>query len=132
MNIKNFQKNIGRIIDNKYDEISDILLQLCALCENLGVNKEMITIYKYNSENEKVSLIDFIILYGQLTEVIMEEKGYRHKKERMDISRRDFIIERISKMFSILFSSSDSKKYINAFENMLKDANKFLENFKKE
>ena len=120
----------GRKIDNRKDEISDILLQLCALSEKLNIDKEQIVYNKYNYKTEEDTVINLIILCGQLTETIMEEEKYRHKKKRVGfISNRKFIIDRISRMFSIIFSNPDSQEYIDSFDDMICDAENFLIKF---
>lgn len=120
-----------RKIDDKEDEISDILLQLCALCEKLDIKKEEIKIIDFKFKSEENSLINLMILCGQLTETIMEEDGYRHKKDRAGfISRKEFIIDRISRMFSIVFANENKFDYIKSFERMIKSAEKFLKEYK--
>lgn len=124
------QMKSGRKIDNRKDEISDILLQLCALSEKLNIDKEQIVYNKYNYKTEEDTVINLIILCGQLTETIMEEEKYRHKKKRVGfISNRKFIIDRISRMFSIIFSNPDSQEYIDSFDDMICDAENFLIKF---
>lgn len=74
--------------------------------------------------------MNLIILCGQLTECIMEEEKYRHKKKRKGFdNNREFIIDRISRMFSIVFSNPEANDYIASFENMVLDAEKFLSEF---
>lgn len=126
----NIQMKIGRKIDNRKDEISDILLQLCALCERLNIAKEQIVFNKYNYKTQEDTAINLVILCGQLTETIMEEEKYRHKKKRVGfINNKEFIIDRISRMFSIIFSNPDSKEYIDSFDNMICNAENFLIKF---
>ena len=46
-----------------------------------------------------------------------------------DMELDKFIIDRISRMFSIIFSNPDSKEYIDSFDNMICNAENFLIKF---
>ena len=81
-NIINKQKYISepnRVFNNMGDEISDILLQLVNLAESLNIDMMEIKSIK----TSKISNINALpVLLGQLSEILMEEFGYRFRKER--------------------------------------------------
>lgn len=122
----------GRNITNPKDELADILLQLCALCNKLNIKKEKILRYEVTFDNISDAILMFNVLLGQITESIMELEGYRHNKSRKGYStKEDFIVERINKCFSIVFSISEQQNYnmINEFYKMKENAISFLKNY---
>lgn len=69
-------------------------------------------------------------LLGQVSEVLLEDTQYRHYKPRYDFKNHtDFLIEKISKMFSIVIKIFEINKFnmIEEFNVMCKDANNFLD-----
>lgn len=130
-----FVKENGRIINNPKDELSDILLQLCALCGKLNIDKNNIKPYYFIGNSLYESVLQLLTLVGQLTECIMELEGYRHSKERIGYSTKiEFITERINKCLSIIFKIAESQNYdmIYEFNLMKKSSLNFLENYRKE
>ena len=126
----NIAKENGRNIYNYADEISDILLQLCAFCNIKKIKKDDIKYRKVTYSDEKVIVMNIISLSGQIIEAILEDKKYRFDKERFGYkSRRDFIVDRISKIFSLVFSIVEYRKIdiINSFKAMCIDANMFID-----
>ena len=61
----------GRNINNLGDELSDVLLQLIALSQLLNINLK-----EYNSSDvvNSYNINDIVVLFGQVTEAIMEIK----------------------------------------------------------
>lgn len=126
----NYVKEIGRNIYDKEDEISDILLQLCAICEKLDIDNYLIELDKYSFISEEKAIIDMIALIGQLEEAIMELEGYRHEKNRQGYTKKEeFILDRISKIFTIIFSIVEVNNYdiIKCFKKMCDNAHAFLD-----
>lgn len=120
-----------RKIDNLGDELSDVLLQLINLAKVLNIDMYGIKEYKNYKYDE---LNGMTILLGQLTEAIMEMYECRFKKNRVDFNTSyDFVKDRLYKLFIITYRIS--KKYnlnmIKEFDDMLNDANGFLERFRK-
>ncbi len=108
------------------------LLQLINLARVLNVDMYGIKEYKDYKYDDINGLT---ILLGQLTEVVMENYGCRFKKSRANFnSSYDFIKDRLYKLFIITYQIS--KKYkLNMFKEfgeMLKDANEFLDRFRKD
>lgn len=130
-----FVEENGRNINDPKDELADILLQLCALCGKLNIDKKLIKPYYFSETSINESVLQLVTLVGQLTECIMEIEGYRHQKERKGYPTKiEFIIERINKCFSIIFKISENRNYnmISEFYLMKKSALSFLENYRKE
>lgn len=120
----------GREFNNLGDELSDILLQLIALSNELQIN--MYDISKYHIKEDNWFSIP--IIFGQLNESIMELYGYRFNKPRVGFKNvLEFIKSRILILFKITYQIS--LKYNldieNEFEKMLEDANGFLKKLKK-
>lgn len=131
----NYTEEIGRNINNSKDELADILLQLCALCGKLNIDKEKIKYYDTKIESVNEAILQLVTLIGQLTETIMELEGYRHNKERIGyVTKKDFIIERINKCFSIVFWIANKEKYdmVLEFNKMKVNALDFLKKYKEE
>ena len=120
-----------RKIDNLGDELSDVLLQLINLAKIMNINMYDIKDYKdfkYDNIN------GITILLGQLTEAVMEINECRFKKSRDGFdSSYDFVKDRLFKLFIITYNISKDYKLdmIKEFEDMLKDANGFLDRFRK-
>ncbi len=96
-----------RQINNISDEISDILLQLVNICQILHLDiKSYNYQYEYkNFDNLDDAILAFNIVFGQVSEVIMEKKKYRHYKIRYGYNTQDeFLLDNISKLFEIIFS----------------------------
>ncbi len=122
----------GRKISDKADELSDILLQLCALCWKLKIKKQDIILKEYNFNDEFYATLDLQTLLGQISEVLLEEAQYRHYKPRYNFKNHtDFLIEKISKMFSIVIEIGKINKFnmIEEFNIMCKDASNFLDSY---
>jgi len=120
-----------RKIDNLGDELSDVLLQLINLAKVMNIDMYGIKEYKDYKYDD---LNGLTILLGQLTEAIMEIYECRFKKNRADFNTSyDFVKDRLYKLFIIAYNIS--KKYkldmIKEFDDMLKDANGFLDRFRK-
>ena len=120
-----------RKIDNLGDELSDVLLQLINLARVLNIDMYGIKEYKNYKYDD---LNGLTILLGQLTEAVMEIYECRFKKNRADFNTSyDFVKDRLYKLFIITYQIS--KKYklnmIKEFNDMLKDANGFLDRFRK-
>lgn len=120
-----------RKIDNLGDELSDVLLQLINLARILNIDmydiKELDK-YKYNEIN------GLSILLGQLTEAVMEMNECRFKKDRFGFnSSYDFVKDRLFKLFILTYNIAEDHKLdmIKEFDDMLKDANGFLDRFRK-
>ena len=147
-------KEKGRNIHSIEDEICDILLQCCAFCKFREISKEDIVLEytklrkKYNEfedkesieryvkfndmqfTHEKDAIMNIMSLAGQIIEAILEEKKYRFYKPRDEFSsHQEFIIDKISKIFSIIFSIVEYKNIdiIEDFNEMCKDANNFID-----
>ena len=120
-----------RKIDNLGDELSDVLLQLFNLAKIMNINMYDIKDYKdfkYDNIN------GITILLGQLTEAVMEINECRFKKSRYGFdSSYDFVKDRLFKLFIITYNISKDYKLdmIKEFDDMLKDANGFLDRFRK-
>lgn len=120
-----------RKIDNLGDELSDVLLQLINLAKIMNINMYDIKDYKdfkYDNIN------GITILLGQLTEAVMEINECRFKKSRDGFdSSYDFVKDRLFKLFIITYNISKDYKLnmVKEFEDMLKDANGFLDRFRK-
>lgn len=120
-----------RKIDNLGDELSDVLLQLINLAKIININMYDIKDYqdfKYDNIN------GITILLGQLTEAVMEINECRFKKSRDGFdSSYDFVKDRLFKLFIITYNISKDYKLdmIKEFADMLKDANGFLDRFRK-
>ncbi len=130
-----FVEENGRIINNPKDELSDILLQLCALCGKLNIDKNHLKSYNFRVTTLNEAVLQLVTLVGQLTECIMELEAYRHSKERLGYSTKiEFIIERINKCFSIIFKIAENQNYdmIFEFNLMKKNSLEFLKNYSKE
>lgn len=120
-----------RIIDNLGDEISDVLLQLINLARILNIDMYEIKNlegYNYNELN------GLSILLGQLTEAVMEMNECRFKKDRFGFdSSYDFVKDRLFKLFILTYNIAvdHNLDVIKEFDDMLKDANGFLDRFRK-
>ena len=133
-NVLYSDKNVNetkRKIDNLGDELSDVLLQLINLAKEMNI--DMYEIKKYE-DYDYHDINGVSILLGQLTEAIMENNDCRFKKERVGFdSSYDFIKDRLFKLFIITFNIS--KEYnldiTKEFSDMVKDANGFLDRFRK-
>lgn len=119
----------GRIFDNLGDELSDVLLQLINLALLLNVDMYEIKSFK---EDDYQDVNGLPILLGQLSEIIMEMSNCRFKKERIGYrTSHDFVKERIFKLFIITYNIAleHDLDMIKEFEEMLEDANHFLNRF---
>lgn len=120
-----------RKIDNLGDELSDVLLQLINLAKIMNI--DMYEIKKYK-DYDYHDINGISILLGQLTEVIMENNECRFKKDRVGFdSSYDFVKDRLFKLFIITFNISKDYKLdiTKEFSDMVKDANGFLDRFRK-
>ncbi len=120
-----------RKIDNLGDELSDVLLQLINLAKIMNI--DMYEIKKYE-DYDYHDISGISILLGQLTEAIMENNDCRFKKDRVGFDTSyDFVKDRLFKLFIITYNISLDYKLdiIKEFDDMLKDANGFLDRFRK-
>lgn len=120
-----------RKIDNLGDEISDVLLQLINLARILNIDMYEIKNLKEYNYNE---LNGLSILLGQLTEAVMEMNECRFKKDRFGFdSSYDFVKNRLFKLFILTYNIAvdHNLDIIKEFADMLKDANGFLDRFRK-
>lgn len=121
----------NRKIDNLGDELADVLLQLINLARILNIDMYEIKKsddYDYNEIN------GLSILLGQLTEAVMEMNECRFKKDRFGFnSSYDFVKDRLFKLFILTYNIAEDHKLdmIEEFNAMLKDANGFLDKFRK-
>ena len=134
-NYKEFgEKN--RKIDNYGDELSDVLLQLFALCWKLKLDiRTYDSLYDIDSNiSPGEALLIFVNIYGQVSEMVMELAGYRHYKIRYGYSKQNkFLLDKISQLINLIFIIADKLEIDLSVEYslMLKDASKFLENYEK-
>lgn len=121
----------NRKIDNLGDELADVLLQLINLARILNIDMYEIKNTDYYDYNEISGLS---ILLGQLTEAVMEMNECRFKKDRFGFdSSYDFVKDRLFKLFILTYNIAEDHKLdmIKEFSDMLKDANGFLDRFRK-
>ena len=106
--------------------MSDILLQLSYLIELENINIELDNYKDYTYDK-----IDGLpILFGQLSEALLEKNDYRFKKERATFNNIDeFIKDRITKILLICFNYANKNNIdlLKEFDLMYVDATKFLE-----
>lgn len=126
---KDYVTEPNRDFNDMGDEISDVLLQLINLARSLNIDM-------YEIKNEKdTSISDFNtlpLLLGQLSEIVMEQYGYRFRKDRDTFNNsNEFIKSRIFKMFIITynFAKKNNLDIVVEFDKMLDDANNFLKYF---
>ena len=105
-----------------------LLFQLILLVYYCGYDIKKIS---YNSVDN--NLESFIIVLGQITEALLEKNGLRFEKARLGFENNDlYILNKISNMFSIIYNYSKDKCDIDKeYDLMLKDANLFLDKYKK-
>ena len=124
-----------RKIDNYGDELSDVLLQIIAVCWKLKINLKDYN-YDYKKiefKDNKEAILSFVTVYGQVSEMIMEKEKFRHYKIRYGYpTQNEFLLDNISKLVEIIFSIADNLKLdlCYEFDEMIKDASKFLDNYK--
>ena len=127
-------KEVGRNIHDIGDELSDIVLQIIVLAWKLKINLKE---YEYNYKKVEFSsisdaLLSFNVLYGQVSEIILEKYNYRHYKIRYEFSKvNDFILFKLANMLEIIFNIADTLNVdmSHEFDLMLKDASGFLNRF---
>lgn len=122
-------KEKGRNIESFEDELCDILLQLCAFCSIRKIKKKEISFENLQYTDEKNIVLDINSLAGQIIEAILEEKEYRFNKSREGFEDyQAFIIDKISKIYSLIFSIIVYKNIniIQEFNKMCDDANNFI------
>ena len=122
----------GRVFNNLGDELSDVLLQLMALANSMNINffaiKDFQEVFEFN-------WMSLPIIFGQLNESIMEKYGYRFLKPRKGFDSIDSFIQHcIFLLFTISFqiASFHGLNMETEFQNMILDANGFLNRFQKE
>ncbi len=126
----------GRKINDLGDELSDIVLQLFSLCWKLDLDIQNYN-YNYNYikfENISEALMSFNVLYGEISEKVLEKYGYRHYKIRYGFAKEDdFLYFNLARLFEIVFSIAyDLKLDLEIeFNKMVMDARKFLNDFEK-
>lgn len=113
-------------ITNMGDELSDIILQLSYLNH---LENNTISLDNYQNYNYK-DLDGISILFGQLSEALLEKYGYRFTKSRNSFNNIDeFINDRITKLLLICFNYAQTNNIdLNKeFNIMYEDASKFIE-----
>lgn len=118
----------NRNITNTSDEISDVLLQLSYLSYLEKVDFKKINHYPVLD----IHVEHLSILLGQLMEALMEKENYRFKKERIGfVDIHEFIEDRIIRMLLVVsnFAKKNGIDMIKSFQNMLNDANGFLNSY---
>lgn len=123
-------KEEGRNIVDHADELSDILLQSCAFCNFIKIRKEDIIFKEMKCQDEKIAVMNITSLAGQIIETLLEEDGYRFKKPRKGFfNKKDFIVDKITKIFSIIFSIIEYRgiDIIKEFNSMCENANNFID-----
>lgn len=116
----------GRHINNIGDEISDILLQLLYLSYLEDIDFNIVDKYKDYTYDKLEGLS---VVFGQLTEILLEKYDYRFTKPRPGFETpKDFITDRIIKMFIIVANIADkySIDIIKEFDLMYEDATDFI------
>lgn len=113
-------------ITNMGDELSDILLQISYLIhlENITIDLDNYKDYKYDN------LDGISILYGQLSEALLEKYNYRFTKTRVGFNDIDeFIKDRITKIMLICFNYAiyNNIDLNKEFDLMYEDATNFIE-----
>ena len=85
----------------------------------------------YNSNDDSIE--SFLVVLGQCSEALLEKEGLRFDKDREGYKSKDkYIMDSISKMFSIIYNYSKNIIDIDKeYGLMLKDANNFLDKYKK-
>ena len=123
-----------RNITNIGDELSDVLLQIFSYSTKLNIDIRIIKFEdKLIEETVENSIINLLTILGQLSEITLEYEGFRHYKIRYGFPKvEQYILNLFENFFQIVFSiinilGIDIDKEYN---NMLIDANKFLDKFK--
>lgn len=127
-----YSVEIGRNINNKADELSDIILQIFTLMWKLNIDKEDLINMDYNIKSEEIAILDLLTLLGQVSETILEDNEYRHYKERVGFySHRCFLIEKVSKMMTTVLKICEINNIciMDEFKNMCVNAKKFLDSY---
>lgn len=125
----------NRKINNYGDELSDVILQLIVLCwkQKIDIKNYSYDYKKLNFDN-KEAITSFNTIYGQISEIILEKNKYRHYKIRYGYATQDkFLLNNIAKLIEIVFTIADNLNIDmhNAYNAMLLDASKFLNDFPK-
>lgn len=118
----------GRVIDNLGDEISDVLLQLSYLSYLEKIDFSSLDNYQDYTYDKLEGLS---ILFGQLTEVFLEDYEYRFAKSRPGFAtHKEFITDRLIKMFIITSNIADKYNIniLSEFDHMYEDATNFIKN----
>ena len=127
---------INRNIHDLGDELSDVLLQIFSLCWKCNVDLKEFE-YDYNIpefKNSNEAVLAFNVVYGQVSEIIMEIEDYRHYKIRYGYSKQnDYLLTNIAKLIEIVFyiGKEFNIDFGFEFDKMFKDASGFLEKFEK-
>ena len=117
---------ISREIDNLADEISDVLLQLSYLSYLEKIDFSSLDDYQDYTYDKLEGLT---VLFGQLTEVFLEDYHYRFAKSRPGFAtHKKFITDRLIKMFIIVSNLADKYNIniLTEFDNMYDDAMNFI------
>ena len=126
----------NRNIHDLGDELSDVLLQIFALCWKCNIDLKEFN-YEYsipNFNNCNDAILSFNVVYGQVSEIIMEIEEFRHYKIRYGYSKQtDYLLTNIAKLIEIVFYIGKEYNIDFGFEfdKMFKDASGFLERFEK-
>lgn len=118
-----------RNFNNLGDELSDVLLQLMYLSYLENIDFDNISAYdKFNCpKNARLNALS--VLYGQLSEALMEKYGYRFYKQRKGFPElNSFIKDRMMRILLIIFAiAKDNNIDMNEeFDRMNEDARNFL------
>lgn len=126
----------NRNIHDLGDELSDVLLQIFALCWKCNIDLKEFN-YEYsipNFNNCNDAILSFNVVYGQVSEIIMEIEEFRHYKIRYGYSKQtNYLLTNIAKLIEIVFYIGKEYNIDFGFEfdKMFKDASGFLERFEK-
>ena len=121
----------GRNINNLGDELADIILQAIALADSIKID---ITNYKKEDLITSNRIDDLVVIFGQLTETVMEINNKRFYKKRKNYkNHEEFILSCIIRIISISLNiaSKNNLDMIKEFNEMNIDATNFLKSFDK-
>ena len=120
----------GRKIDDLGDEISDVFLQIFILIKISSFGDFKIL----NTKTTEDSLNELMVVFGQLSEALMEMSGVRFEKPRNGFnSIKEFIYYKINQMLQIMinFANTNHVDIFKAYKEMLINANSFLDEYEK-
>ena len=124
----------NRNIHDLGDELSDVLLQIFALCWKCNIDLKEFN-YEYsipNFNNCNDAILSFNVVYGQVSEIIMEIEEFRHYKIRYGYStQKKFLLDKISQLFNLVFIIANNLKIDMDYEynEMINDASGWLKRY---